>query len=276
MARVQISDEVWASFRAALGVTPVNVALGELVEREVGRQRRRSADDVEGARLALEDARLTAKELERLAMRLERVAANEGVPQRPLERVGARQLDLGAEPAERLRKSAAIDAEPLAHARHSARPTSGRDTAEGASLVSNDGEATNLGLGENEGVRLVPDSWAGKLSEELASTPLNLLGRLDNELFELADPSGNLVVLGAKLAVDLTRNTDPAVCDGFLDKRPNAGERVGRQVVAPTVDVHARIADEHRYAISARRCRRSRRVSKLLTLTFPSRLEAEG
>jgi hypothetical protein len=37
MARVQASDEMWAAFRAQLGVTPVSVALGRLVEREVGR-----------------------------------------------------------------------------------------------------------------------------------------------------------------------------------------------------------------------------------------------
>jgi hypothetical protein len=73
MARVQVSDEVWASYRAGLGVTPVNVALGELVEREVGRQRRRSARDLGDARLALEDARSLAEELEALITRLERV-----------------------------------------------------------------------------------------------------------------------------------------------------------------------------------------------------------
>jgi hypothetical protein len=55
-----------------LGVTPVNVALGKLVEREVGRRRRRSADDAERARLAIEDARSVARELETLVTRLER------------------------------------------------------------------------------------------------------------------------------------------------------------------------------------------------------------
>jgi len=71
MARVQVSDDVWAKFRTGLGVTPVNVALGELVEREVGRQHRRAASDVEGARLALEDARSVTQELETLTARLE-------------------------------------------------------------------------------------------------------------------------------------------------------------------------------------------------------------
>jgi hypothetical protein len=37
IARVQVSDQVWAAFRAGLRTTPGNVALGELVTREVGR-----------------------------------------------------------------------------------------------------------------------------------------------------------------------------------------------------------------------------------------------
>src|ERR1019366_5578844 len=43
MARVQVSDDVWSAFRANLGATPVSVALGELVRREVGRRERRTA-----------------------------------------------------------------------------------------------------------------------------------------------------------------------------------------------------------------------------------------
>lgn len=78
MARVQVSDEVWASFRAGLGVTPVNIALGKLVEREVGRQRRRTADDAQEAQAAIEDARSVANELETLALRLERTTASGG------------------------------------------------------------------------------------------------------------------------------------------------------------------------------------------------------
>jgi hypothetical protein len=72
MARVQASDEVWAAFRSQLGVTPVSVALGRLVEREVGRTARASATDGDGARLALEDAREVARELAGLIARLER------------------------------------------------------------------------------------------------------------------------------------------------------------------------------------------------------------
>ena len=73
MARVQVSDEVWSAFRVGLGPTPVSIALGELVEREVGRQRRRSAGDPESARLAIEDARSVAQELASLIDRLEPV-----------------------------------------------------------------------------------------------------------------------------------------------------------------------------------------------------------
>jgi hypothetical protein len=77
IARVQVSDEVWAAFRGGLGTTPVNVALGELVRREVGRKTRRSADDARGIRVALADARDVADELSSLIARLERAAAND-------------------------------------------------------------------------------------------------------------------------------------------------------------------------------------------------------
>ncbi|MGA2007834.1 MAG: hypothetical protein ABSD82_14370 [Solirubrobacteraceae bacterium] len=74
MARVQASDETWAAFRAQLGVTPVSVALGRLVEREVARTARSSASDPEGVRVALEDAREVAGELAALIARLEPLA----------------------------------------------------------------------------------------------------------------------------------------------------------------------------------------------------------
>jgi hypothetical protein len=80
IARVQVSDEVWAAFRAGLGTTPVNAALGELVRREVGRKARRSADDARGIRVALADAREVADELTSLIARLERVAASDMRP----------------------------------------------------------------------------------------------------------------------------------------------------------------------------------------------------
>jgi len=75
MARVQASDETWTAFRAQLGATPVNVALGRLVEREVARSARSSASDAEGVRVALEDARQVAGELAALIVRLEPLAA---------------------------------------------------------------------------------------------------------------------------------------------------------------------------------------------------------
>ena len=75
MARVQVSDEVWAAYRSALGATPVSVALGELVRREVGRNARRSASDLEGVRIALEDARQLSAELASLIARLERAGS---------------------------------------------------------------------------------------------------------------------------------------------------------------------------------------------------------
>jgi hypothetical protein len=75
MARVQVSDEVWAAYRAGLGATSVSVALGELVRREVGRNARRSASDLEGVRTALEDARKLSDELASLITRLERAGS---------------------------------------------------------------------------------------------------------------------------------------------------------------------------------------------------------
>jgi hypothetical protein len=72
MARVQVSDEVWSAFRANLGSTPVNVALGELVRRDVGRRERRTASDEQGIRLAVQDARAVADELQGMIVRLER------------------------------------------------------------------------------------------------------------------------------------------------------------------------------------------------------------
>jgi hypothetical protein len=77
MARVRVSDEIWAAFRAGLGTTPVNVALGELVRREVGQKARRSANDAGGIQVALADAREVADELTSLITRLERAAAND-------------------------------------------------------------------------------------------------------------------------------------------------------------------------------------------------------
>jgi hypothetical protein len=72
MARVCVSDETWSAYRAVLGSTPVSVALGKLVEREVAAHRRRTALDADGVREAVRDARLVADELASLIVRLER------------------------------------------------------------------------------------------------------------------------------------------------------------------------------------------------------------
>jgi len=90
MARVQASDETWAAFRAQLGVTPVSVALGRLVEREVARTARSSASDPEGVRVALEDAREVAGELAALIARLEPLGRRSCV-RRTLALTGARR-----------------------------------------------------------------------------------------------------------------------------------------------------------------------------------------
>jgi hypothetical protein len=72
MARVQVSDDTWVAYRAALGTTPVSVALGRLVEREVAARRRRVASDADGVRHAVDDARAVVDELSALIARLER------------------------------------------------------------------------------------------------------------------------------------------------------------------------------------------------------------
>jgi hypothetical protein len=63
MARVQVNDEVWGAYRAGLGATPVSVALGELLRREVGRRARRRAIDVAGVRLALDEHAARSEDL---------------------------------------------------------------------------------------------------------------------------------------------------------------------------------------------------------------------
>lgn len=73
MARVYVSDDTWTAYRAVLGSTPVSVALGRLVEREVAAHRRRTALDADGVRDAVQDARLVADELAALIERLETV-----------------------------------------------------------------------------------------------------------------------------------------------------------------------------------------------------------
>ena len=76
MARIAVSDEVWAHFRAAAGQEPLSSVLAELVEREVQRYRQRrvregSADDHE-VLAALAEARELHGDLSEIVGRLER------------------------------------------------------------------------------------------------------------------------------------------------------------------------------------------------------------
>lgn len=75
MARVAVSDDVWADFRAAIGRRPISKVLGELVEREVQRYRSRRLRDGElDARElvdALERARMQQADLDAILRRLE-------------------------------------------------------------------------------------------------------------------------------------------------------------------------------------------------------------
>jgi hypothetical protein len=77
MARVQVSDEVWADFRTAAGNRPISEVLGELVSREVDRYRskRLRQRQLEPSQLvdALEDARRQQQDLAVLVARLERL-----------------------------------------------------------------------------------------------------------------------------------------------------------------------------------------------------------
>src|SRR5215211_273883 len=76
MARVHVADDVWADFRSLAGDRPIAAVLGELVTREVSRNRSRRVregrlDDRELVD-ALERARATHADLEVIAARLER------------------------------------------------------------------------------------------------------------------------------------------------------------------------------------------------------------
>jgi hypothetical protein len=77
MARVQVSDDVWADYRAAVGNRPISEVLGELVSREVDRYRskRLRQGQLEPSELvdALEDARRQQADLALIVERLERL-----------------------------------------------------------------------------------------------------------------------------------------------------------------------------------------------------------
>jgi hypothetical protein len=75
MTRVHVTDDVWADFSAAAGPMPLNLILGQLVEREVARDRSRrlKEGEVEDRELldALERARGLHADLQTLVARLE-------------------------------------------------------------------------------------------------------------------------------------------------------------------------------------------------------------
>lgn len=76
MARVRVSDDVWADFRAAAGDRPLSSLLAELVETEVRRHRRErlEAGAVEDRELVavLDEARELHADLTAAIARLER------------------------------------------------------------------------------------------------------------------------------------------------------------------------------------------------------------
>jgi hypothetical protein len=79
MARVHVSDQVWADFRASAYPRPLNFVLGELVGREVERYRSRRireglVDDRELIE-ALDRARDLQEDLVTIIARLERLDA---------------------------------------------------------------------------------------------------------------------------------------------------------------------------------------------------------
>ncbi len=96
MARVHVSDEVWAEFRRAAGNTPMSQVLGRLVEREVERDRARrirqgSVDD-QVVLDALERARELHDDVAAIIDRLERRAAPPVPPSR--DEPGQQAMDL--------------------------------------------------------------------------------------------------------------------------------------------------------------------------------------
>lgn len=84
MARVRVTDDVWSEFRAAAGSTPLNFVLGELVEREVARERSRRLREgkVDDRELldALERARELHAHVQAIVTRLE---SRVGLPAQP-------------------------------------------------------------------------------------------------------------------------------------------------------------------------------------------------
>lgn len=95
MARVHVSDELWAEFRLAAGATPMSQVLGRLVEREVERDRtrriRHGTVDDQIVLDALERARVLHQDVAAIIDRLERRAAP---PVPPSDEPGQQEMDL--------------------------------------------------------------------------------------------------------------------------------------------------------------------------------------
>ena len=79
MARVQVSDDVWGDFRASAGNRSISEVLGELVTREVERDRSRRVRDgqFEDHEVidAIERVREQQAALEAIVVRLEAIRA---------------------------------------------------------------------------------------------------------------------------------------------------------------------------------------------------------
>jgi predicted CopG family antitoxin len=78
MARVRVSEDTWAEFRRLAGAKSVSEVLGRLVEREVSRVHRKTAEKSSEVLEAVREARALRDEFEALAERLERQSKSEG------------------------------------------------------------------------------------------------------------------------------------------------------------------------------------------------------
>lgn len=96
MARVHVTDEVWAEFRRAAGNTPMSQLLGQLVEREVERDRaqriREGTVDDQILLDALERARELHDDVAAIINRLERRASPPAPPR--YDGPGGQAMDL--------------------------------------------------------------------------------------------------------------------------------------------------------------------------------------
>ena len=96
MARVHVSDDVWAEFRRGAGNAPMSRVLGRLVEREVERDRtrriRQGSIDDQTLLEALERARELHDDVAAIIDRLERRASHPAPARR--DEPGQQAMDL--------------------------------------------------------------------------------------------------------------------------------------------------------------------------------------